>query len=59
MLSTGYKQTNKLIPLFRFYSHEISIFPILAIAIVTKTEALLWTDARYWIQADQQIDSLI
>ena len=33
--------------------------PIVATAIVTKNEALLWTDAQYWIQADQQIDPLI
>src|SRR5665811_1269004 len=26
------------------------------IAIVTQNEALLWTDARYYIQADQQMD---
>ena len=62
MLGTGCKQNNKLIPLSRFYSHEndeIWIFPIVATAIVTKNEALLWTNARYWMQADQQIDSLI
>ena len=56
MLGTGYKQTNKLIPLSRFYSHEndeIWIFPIVATGIVTKNEALLWTDARYWIQEEQ------
>ena len=56
MHATQNKQTSKLIPLFRFYSPDIFICPIVATAIVTKNEALLWTDARYWIQAEQQMD---
>ena len=32
------------------------IYDIIGYAIITETEQALWTDGRYFLQADQQLD---
>lgn len=32
------------------------VFHLLGTAVVTQTKAVLWTDSRYWLQAERQMD---
>ena len=40
------------------YSNDVdfTLFCILGLAVVTMTEAKLWTDGRYFLQAEKEMD---
>ena len=38
------------------YLIEINVYLLSGTCVITDKEALLWTDGRYFVQADQQLD---
>lgn len=41
--------------MFFFFKMSINVFSI-GLAVVTQTEAALWTDGRYFLQAEDELD---